>query len=896
MKLEIRARYRTEWGEQLYVCGNHELLGADRPEQALPMRFLSAEWWGAEMEFPKDRVSSPPLKYFFFLRKRDGSVVEDSNAGRLLDLSAWPEGSCLVLDSWNDLGTVENVFYTEPFKNVLFRTANNGNATQPTQTWTHRFEIKAPGLPANQTVCVLGTGPVLRDWDTANPVLMKQGTSGLFQVNLDLTGAPLPLAYKYGIYDAERKAFVRYEAGENRILAEGSRPNERVVVRDGFARLPAVRWRGAGVAIPVFSLRSARSFGVGEFLDLTLLAEWAQRVGLKVIQILPVNDTTATHTWMDSYPYAGISALALHPQYLHLDRLAGADKNLLQSIAEQRESLNRLPAIDYEAMMQAKMALIRAIFPSQRESTFASDAYQHYFSANKTWLEPYAAFCFLRDKYGTPDFRQWPAHKSYDAGKVAAMAAEDKSAHDEFALHYFIQFHLHQQLREAAEFLHKRGIILKGDIAIGVHPHGADVWQQPELFHTSMQTGAPPDPFAAKGQNWGFPTYNWPRMKQDGFKWWKRRFDQMSDYFDAFRVDHILGFFRIWSIPQNAVEGILGYFVPARPVQLSEFHDRGITFDRERFTRPYITDGVLQEIFGDQSKEIARRFLNPTAPGRYTLKEPVATQKGVEHYFTSLPEGERDPHIRQGLFDLISNVLFLETPEGELHCRFGLEETSSFRNLDARTQQQLEELSLDYFYRRQEEFWRTGAMGKLPALKRVTNMLICGEDLGMVPACVPDVMKQLGLLSLEIQRMPKTLNTAFSRPADAPYLSVVTPSTHDMSPVRSWWLEDRKVTQTFYQQELKQSGTAPQECESWVSCEVIRQHLASPAMWSIFQLQDLLAMDYALRNPDVEAERINVPAIVPFYWRYRMHLTLEELCRQEDFNWVLENLVRRNGR
>jgi 4-alpha-glucanotransferase len=203
---------------------------------------------------------------------------------------------------------------------------------------------------------------------------------------------------------------------------------------------------------------------------------------------------------------------------------------------------------------------------------------------------------------------------------------------------------------------------------------------------------------------------------------------------------------------------------------------------------------------------------------------------------------------------------------------------------------------VDYFFRRQDACWRREALEKLPALKRVTNMLICGEDLGMVPACVPEVMKELGLLGLEIQRMPKALNMDFSRPADAPYLSVVTPGTHDMSTLRGWWLEDKNVTQKFFNQELRHSNPAPSSCEPWVNREIVRQHLDSPAMWSIFQLQDLLGMDEVLRRPDVEAERINVPALANYYWRYRMHLPLEALGRAEDFTRLVESLLRQSGR
>ncbi|HUD48847.1 MAG TPA: 4-alpha-glucanotransferase [Candidatus Baltobacteraceae bacterium] len=895
MKLTIRLRYYTRLGQSLFLCGDHERLGGGRQENALPLRYVNEEFWEAALEFPDSPLPDTPLSYYFILRNPDGPVVEDFGADRKLDLARLTGGHAVVIDSWNDLATVENVFFTEPFKTVLLRTEEEAGDATPPGGATHWFNVKAPLLPKGQTLCLLGSAGTMGAWNQAAPVLLRR-SPGCFSVRLDLARELFPLAYKYGVYDTERKAFVRYEAGDNRVLAEPASQGSQVIVNDGFARLPGKPWRGAGVAIPVFSLRSEKSFGVGEFLDLPLLADWARRTGLKLIQILPVNDTCANHTAADSYPYAAISAFALHPLYLNLDRLAGPGNRLPEALARLRDRLNKLETVDYVAVMEAKLAFLRNIFPARQMETLACAEYQDFCAQNQHWLAPYAAFCFLRDKFGTSDSGQWREHRVYDATEINTLAARDSTARDEMDFHCFIQFHLHSQLREAAEYLHSQALILKGDIAIGVHRHGADVWQQPELFNTDMQAGAPPDPFAAKGQNWGFPTYNWQRMKQDGFAWWKQRLAQMGCYFDAFRIDHILGFFRIWSIPQSAVEGILGYFVPAIPVRPGEFAARDIAFDHERFARPFIDDPVLREFFGDNAQSVARQFLNPLAGGTYSPKPEFATQRDVEKHF-ALPENSgRDAGLKEGLFDLISNVLMIETPGAEFHFRLGMEQTSSFRQLDENIQAQMKELYADYFFRRQDDFWRRQGLQKLPALKRVTNMLICGEDLGMVPVCVPEVMKELALLSLEIQRMPKSSNTDFSPPADAPYLSVVTPATHDMSTIRGWWLEDKAITQKFFNQQLLQAGPAPTQCEPWINRDIVRQHLDSPAMWSIFQLQDLLGMDAALRRVDVDAERINVPAVSNYYWRYRMHLPLEALVRAENFNRQVEDMVRRSGR
>jgi 4-alpha-glucanotransferase len=901
MKLIFRLRFHTQVGQSLFLSGNHELLGGGRSDRAVPLHYLNADFWQATLHLPGDAIPKTAITYDYVLRNVNGSTVQDWGNDRIIHPSSFKQDEILIIDSWNYAGAAENAFYTEPFKTVLLQPNRTEVRLPAKPTATHTFTVKAPLLLKGQTLCLTGSCATLTNWSATAPLLLNRiGGEDFLSVDVDLGREAFPIQYKYGVYDVEHEKFIRFEDGENRILNDLVAPNKHTLVNDGFVRLPADTWKGSGVAIPVFSLRSENSFGVGEFADLKLLADWSKRVGLKLIQILPINDTCATHTWLDSYPYAAVSAFALHPLYLNLNQLvAGKKKSLPKTLEAERKRLNALDAVDYEAVMLAKLKFVRNIFQMQKEEAFASRDYQEFFTQNQHWLGPYAAFCALRDKFGTADFNLWPAHRVYRGKEITALWEKDSVIRDEIELNYFIQFHLHLQLREAAQYMHDQGLILKGDIAIGVYRHGADVWQQPELFHTDMSAGAPPDAFAAKGQNWGFPTYNWARMKQDGFAWWKQRFEQMSAYFDAFRIDHILGFFRIWSSPAHAVEGILGYFVPAIPVKLEEFRQRGIHFDHGRYVKPFINEKVLQEIFGADAEKVKREFLVPNPGGDYFLKLEFATQRQVENHFAKLETGAQNRKLKEGLFDLISNVILFEADKSggrEFHFRLAMPDTLSFKSLDPETQIKLKELYVDYFYRRQDDFWMQEALQKLPALKRVTNMLICGEDLGMVPACVPVLMKDLGLLSLEIQRMPKAMGMEFSRPADAPYLSVVTPGTHDMSTIRGWWEEDRKLTQKFFQLALQMPGDVPPHCETWINEAVVQQHLASPAMWSIFQLQDLLGMDGQLRRKDIDAERINVPANPKNYWRYRMHLTLEELLKADAFNERLNKLILQNKR
>lgn len=895
MTLHFYLRFSSTYGQRFYVTGNLPELGNGNLKDAVAMYYLNDEYWHLTIDVPEKTGN---FSYKYILRNQDGSEMAEWSADRVVNPSAIKSAEVQLKDVWNYPGEYDNTFFTQPFMDTLLKPAGHKYKKADQSGYTHVFKIKAPLLHPDEVVCLMGSGSHLGNWNDSEPLLMSRD-GNWFSMALNLSTAQFPIEYKYGIYNLAEKRFVRYENGSNRILY-GLGKRQVNILHDGFIQLPNNTFKGAGIAIPVFSLRTRSSYGIGEFTDIKALADWAANIKLKLIQLLPVNDTTATHSWTDSYPYAPISVFALHPIYLNLAQMAGKQhQELIAQWQQQQQALNSLPEIDYEAVLKAKWEAVNILYPAMKAEWLESKAYQTYYEANKHWLIPYAAFCYLRDKYKTADFGTWKTHAAYDAKAISKLANPEAKSFDNLGIHLFVQYHLHLQLKEAVDYAHQKGIIMKGDLPIGIYRNSADAWVEPELYNMDAQAGAPPDDFAIKGQNWGFPTYNWQRMQADGFSWWKQRFEQMSLYFDAFRIDHILGFFRIWSIPLDAVEGILGHFVPCIPVYQQEFAEKGIWFDYDRYCMPFINDSVLYELFGEKTDFVKNTFVEGNGWGAYALKQEVNTQRKIEQWFEAAPDTEE--WIKLRLFDLVSNVILIpdtdSTGQRVFHFRIAMESTTSFRFLDESTKQQLKDLYVNYFFRRQDEFWKIQALQKLPALKEATRMLVCGEDLGMVPDCVPGVMRDTGLLSLEIQRMPKDPTRKFFHPADAPYMSVVTPSTHDMSTVRGWWEENQENTRQFYNQELGQTGEAPFYCEPWINKAIISQHMFSPAMWSIFQLQDLLGMDGSLRRENPNDERINVPANPKHYWRYRMHLYLDELQQAETFNAELKALIinsRRN--
>jgi 4-alpha-glucanotransferase len=896
MKLDFYLRFYTHPGQSIFVTGNLPELGDGYVPAAIPLNYVNGEFWHCSLV-----LSGPPaapVHYHYILKGEDGSLTEEWGDDKFIEAPAEGIEELQVIDTWNYSGEYENVFFTQPFRTVLLP-KHKTKRQKIKGAVTHVFRVKAPLLTADEQVCLLGNAVALRDWDQADPLLLSQ-EGDWWVLALPIPPESFPIEYKYGVYNKREKQFVRFETGANRHLPGDARPNKISILHDGFLHLPNASFRAAGVSVPVFSLRSKRSLGVGEFSDLRGLIDWAVKCGLRLVQILPVNDTTASHTWVDSYPYAAISAFALHPLYFNLATCAGKKyAELLKPLNKIQKELNDLPEVDYEQVMKVKTLTIKELYELQKEEFQQDPAFLTFFEQNRNWLVPYAVFCYLRDKYGTPDFSRWTIHSRYEEEAVRKFAMPGTSHYEAIALQYFIQFHLHLQLRDAVDYAHENGVILKGDIPIGIFRYSCDAWVEPRLYHMDLQAGAPPDNFAIKGQNWGFPTYNWEEMRKDGYEWWKRRFAQMSNYFDGFRIDHILGFFRIWSIPMDVVEGILGHFAPAIPVHLVEFQQRNIGFDYLRYTKPFINEAVLWELLGPDGEYVKDHYLEPVGNGFFILKEGYDTQRNIAACFSKLEATPFTEKIRSALFDLVSNVILLEV-EGsqgkQFHFRISMENTSSFRYLEWHVQQQLKDLYVNYFYVRQENFWEHEAMSKLPALKRATNMLVFGEDLGMVPRSVPDVMRRLGILSLEVQRMPKNPAREFFHPSEAPYLSVVTPSTHDMSTIRGWWEEDAVKTQRFFNQELGQWGEAPRFCEPWINKAIVLQHLHSPAQWAIFQLQDIMGMSEQIRRENPHDERINIPANPHHYWRYRMHLTVEELSKEKDFNHGLRQEVEASGR
>ena len=807
MKILLNVEYHTTFGEGLVLNIMPEKEGGKVSQYK--MTTLDGEHWFVEIR--KETKPGTFIDYYYSLMRGEEEARHEWLAEpHRLEFAATKATRYVVYDHWIDIPE-DAYMYSSAFTECV-AARKRALSTQSEYQRTIRLKVRAPQLRMGEKLAVVGEPELLGAWNPLKAIVMDEHEYNEWAVSLDASKLTAGrFEFKFIIIGSENDSPMWEEGANRSIDMPEMNANEVVVYELAQAHFPIYPWKGAGTVVPIFSLRSEGSFGVGDFGDLKLMIDWVSKTEQRFLQVLPINDTNITHTWQDSYPYNSISIYALHPQYTDFRQLPEIkDKEKKEKFEALRQELNALPQIDYERMFTAKMDYLHELFAQEWATVKRRASYKEFFEENKAWLAPYAEFCCYRDLYGTATFSEWPK----------PLAKPDKNITDFWC---YVQYNLDQQMRAAHDYARKHRVVLKGDIPIGISRDGVEAWVEPKYFNLNGQAGAPPDPFSADGQNWGFPTYNWDEMLKDGCSWWVRRFRKMAQYFDAYRIDHVLGFFRIWEIPVPEKSGLEGQFAPALGLSREEIESYGIVGHEDLFL--------------------------------------------VDH-----------------------------KRKDRWHPRIAVQYQAPYEKLDEGEKYNFNRLYNDYFYRRNNQFWYQEAMKKLPRLTQATRMLCCAEDLGMVPDCVPWVMNELRILSLEIQTMPKDPSIRFGKLSHNPYRSVCTFSTHDMPTLRQWWDEDNEQTQAYYNGPLRRSGDAPHPLPGWLAKDILSRQLTSPSMLCLLSLQDWLSIDEHLRLPDQNAERINIPANPRHYWRYRMHLTIEQLMKEDGFNETIKTLIIQSGR
>ena len=891
MTIHFYLKYDTEFGQDLRL---NIIGGASSETTSYGMTTGDGRTWQCDIEMVKipERID-----YFYSL---DNSGKEERHEWQTithrLELNATKANEYTVYNSWTDI-PYDSYLYSSAFTDCVNR-RHHESLPKSNYDKTLRLIVRAPQLRKGEHLYIAGESSCLGNWHTDRALKMYEHNYNEWVADLDIEAFKEKVAELKFIATTDN-GDVLWETGFNRkIEIPELKKGEACVYDMEQAFFEICDTKLAGTLVPVFSLRTKESFGVGDFGDLKMMIDWVAETKQKVLQVLPINDTTSTHTWTDSYPYSCISIFALHPQYADLRQLPQiADKKKAAEFEALRKELNELKQIDYERVNDAKTDYLRIIFQQEGEQVMKTLDFKQFLKDNEHWLVPYAQYCHLRDAFGNVDFSTWKGHETWHEQDRGALLNPRSKEFNNVAFYYYVQFVLNNQMRGAHEYAMARGVILKGDIPIGVNRNGCDVWHEPQYFNLNSQAGAPPDGFSVNGQNWGFPTYNWQRMIEDGCQWWIRRFQNMSKFFDAYRIDHVLGFFRIWAIPTSCVHGLLGQFAPSLAMTRDEIESYGLHFQEQLFTTPFIARWVVDRVFGIHAEEVIGKYLNHKHDDIFSLKPEYDTERKIEAAFKG-KETADDIWVRDGLYALAADVLFVrdDNDSNKFHPRITAQLNFMYEALMDSDKEKFNRLYNDYYYRRNNNFWYNEAMKKLPVLVQATRMLVCAEALGMVPDCVAWVMNELRILSLELQQMPKDPSVKFGELWKNPYRSVCTLSTHDMPTLRQWWDEDYDRTQEYYNSQLYRSGAAPHPLPGWLAREIITNQLTCPSMLCILSLQDWFAIDEKLRLEDANAERINIPANPRHYWRYRMHLNIEDLIANKEYNDNIKELILHTGR
>lgn len=890
MLVHFHIHYYPNQKEILKLYGSAPETGDFQEDKALEMSYLGDGYW----HLPLEIEGAIQLEYRYLVR--EAGHITRREWGNNHHVFLPPDVDlCTLYDYWQPESDMR-FLYTAAYTDCLMAVQRKGSGTNYLADHVI-LKVEAPFVKKGQSIGISGNIDLLGLWKEEKALRMKPDRFPTWSISMNAGDLPESCCYKLVVIDDITGKIISWEWGEPRSLFTPRCMDRQMLMHSGIVfRFQEAPWKGAGTTIPVFSLRSVDSWGCGDFADLKKMTDWAELTGQQMIQLLPVNDTSLLESGCGSNPYNAVSAFALHPIYASIKDLPELrDETKKLQYETKRQRLNALPSMNYEEVFRLKQTYLQDLFNQEGHLVLETADYRIFFEKNHDWLVPYAAFCYLRKSRNSYDFRDWGEYAIYDARKVEDLCRPDQAFYKEIAIYFYIQYRLHQQLRAARNYAHNHSVVLNGDIAFGVSRFSADVWTDPRLFNPDVQIGTPPEASSVNGQEWGFPGYNWDNGKVEIQNWWTRRLRKTSDYFDACRMDHLYDFFRVWEIPSHSKDGLLGRYSPALPFSAEELSQQGFSFDEKSMTEPYITEKLVENVFGESADNVRKAYLQKMSNGRYELNSGFDTQQKTGE---GLFETKEDKKVLDGLRTLCSEVLFVKDQKvpGYYHPRIAGSDTACYESLSPEQKESFDRL-YRYFYRvRNIDFWKSKAYEILPALVDSTRMLICSGDPGKLLPFVPEVMHNLGILSLEIQRMAGNPDSRTENLNAIPYQSVCTTSTYNTSPIRSWWQEDKRNTQQYYQQVLWKKGEAPEECIPEIAEQIIRLHLESPALWVILPWQDWMSFDGKLRNPEAEAERIYDPSKSNRDWNYRMHITLDDLLKEKDFNRKIRSLIKGSGR
>ncbi len=668
-----------------------------------------------------------------------------------------------------------------------------------------------------------------------------------------------------------------------------------------------------GTAVPLSALRTKSDKTIGEYTDLKLLADFAKKAGLGLIQLLPVNDSGT-----QSSPYSALSAFALHPVYLSLESIEGFDE-VYKSDKEFKKNYDAFISyhkdadrFNYDEVNNSKDYFLRLIYKKTETARTGKPSEEvEAFIKKNSWVIPYAVYKNLKYSYMQASWKSW---KKSDTGLFEEEILKRWKADPAHLYYAWLQAECEKQFSESVEYCRKNKILIKGDLPILMNEDSCDAWSHPEIFNQNLRAGSPADGENPTGQNWGFPTYNWKNLKADNYQWWKERLIQASKFYDAYRLDHILGFFRIWAIPENDCNALNGHTEPYSGIKADELYELGFDENRIRWLSvPHVPTSAIEDITWNHEKshEILELFATKL-PGEELW---LLDGKGKKNFGsrtieeTSLVEKElcteeAEKRIKEYLVSKWTDRTLINVAKNKFVPSWIYGRSTSWGTLNDQEKEKLTEL-FEKVSVKENKLWEKNATEILTALTESNRMIPCGEDLGVSFECVPRVMKKLNILGLRVVRWCR-----FWEQEDQPYvpfteyepLSVCTTSVHDSSTMREW-LENEQLE--IENSELCKKKALPDETDTEKEnsgntdlqssfCNLLKACSSAESMWFIPPLQDLLYLEKKYLKESSEEERINIPGTVtPFNWTYRIPAILEDLISDKELIQKIQLIQKR---
>jgi 4-alpha-glucanotransferase len=650
-----------------------------------------------------------------------------------------------------------------------------------------------------------------------------------------------------------------------------------------------------GAVVPLGALRGLGSVGVGEFPDLAEFAGLCVKMGVGLIQLLPVNDTG-----YQSSPYFALTAFALHPLYLRIGDLPEAGPFAAQ-IKALGKRFNKDARFAFEPLLRAKISLLREIYGANKKE-IAKKAEKGgslgaWIEAN-SWVKEYAVFRRLKEINEEKGWKEWSSHQHTSAKEIEALWG-DKKLLEEHLFWAWLQEALDGQFSRAAKAVSDMGILLEGDLPILINEDSADVWAHPEYFNRDLSAGAPPDMYSPDGQRWGFPTYRWDALEKNNYDWWRERLKVAEKYYKAYRIDHVLGFFRIWASSQQDNTSALGWFDPYVAITKKDFDGLKLDDGRIRWlTQSHVPTGELWDALranwggyyndADIAAEAERTFTQ--ALNRVGCEELWVFKDGIASERDIIALGLH-PAAQGYLIKVWHNRLFVEYSKGSYFPSWLYRNTRAYASLSGAEKEEIDAL-VEKHRDDSEKIWEKQGLKLLTMLKESTPMLPCAEDLGAVPGCVPRVLTKLKILGLRVVRWHRDWE-AGGQPyvpfEDYPELSVCTPAVHDSSTLREWW--EREAEQEVFATFIGVPAL-PRIYNPGAAKIILHKIAAAASRYRVFQIQDLLHLSPKWYAADPASERVNVPGTLnEFNWTYRLPAPIAEIANDEDLLNAVKELA-----